>query len=80
MSRSDKPKHLRTKLLAVRKHLNASQSQMVKRLGLKIDYGRISEYERGIRFPPIYVLLAYARVAGIHIDDLVDDEVELRFE
>ena len=33
----------------------------------------------GKRFPPIYVLLAYARAAGIHIDDLVDDEIELKF-
>ncbi len=51
---------------------------MVKRLGLDIHYGRVSEFERGIRCPPIYVLLAYARVAGIHIDDLVDDEIELK--
>jgi transcriptional regulator with XRE-family HTH domain len=78
MGHSDKPKHLRTKLLAVRKHMNLSQSQMVKRLGLDIHYGRVSEFERGIRFPPIYVLLAYARVAGIHIDDLVDDELDLK--
>jgi transcriptional regulator with XRE-family HTH domain len=46
---------------------------MVKRLGLEIHYSRISEFEQGRRFPPVYVLLAYARAGGVHIDDLVDD-------
>jgi transcriptional regulator with XRE-family HTH domain len=77
--KSPKPEHLRAKLVAVRKHLELSQTQMVERLGLNIEYGRLSEYERGKRFPPIYVLLAYARAGKIHIDDLVDDEIELKF-
>jgi hypothetical protein len=51
---------------------------MVERLGLEIHYSRISEFEVARRFPPMYVLLAYASAAGIHIDDLVDDETELR--
>ncbi len=41
-----------------------------------MHYSRISEFELGRRFPPVYVLLAYARTAGIHIDDLVDDDAQ----
>lgn len=42
-----------------------------------MHYGRISEYERGKREPSLWVLLAYARVAGIHLEDLVDDDIAL---
>ena len=70
-----RPKNLPAKLLAVRHRLNLSQAQMVKRLGLNMHYSRVSEFELGRRFPPVYVLLAYARLAGVHIDDLVDDSI-----
>ena len=50
---------------------------MVKRLNFKGHYGRISEYELGKRVPTVLTLLLYARVAGVHIDDLVDDDIEL---
>ena len=79
MGQRQRPEHLPTKLLAIRKHFNLGQTRMIKRLGLEIHYSRLSEFECGRRFPPIYVLLAYARVAGIHIDDLVDDQIELKF-
>ncbi len=42
-----------------------------------MHYGRISEYELGKREPSLCVLLAYARVAGIHMEDLVDDNLAL---
>jgi transcriptional regulator with XRE-family HTH domain len=74
-----RPKKLAAKLLAIRQHLNLSQTQMVKRLGLTIHYSRVSEFELGRRFPPVYVLLAYARAAGVHVDDLIDDDINLRF-
>ena len=70
-----RPKHLPAKLLAIRQKLGLSQTQMVKRLGLQMDYSRISEFELARRSPPMNVLLAYARVAGIHVDDLIDDEI-----
>ena len=55
---------------------------MVRRLDPEeiMQYGRISEYERGIREPSLWVLLAYARAACIHLEDLVDDEIELPAE
>lgn len=74
-----KPKHLAAKLLIIRKNLGLSQIQLADRLNLlnlNQLYHRISEYETGRREPCLRVLLGYARVAGIHIDDLVDDEIK----
>jgi hypothetical protein len=34
-------------------------------------------YELGKRIPNLLILLDYARLAGIHVDDLIDDNVEL---
>jgi hypothetical protein len=42
-----------------------------------LDYKRISEYELGRNEPPLAVLLEYARIAGVCMDTLVDDEAEL---
>ena len=75
-----RPKHLAKKLLTIRQRLGLSQTEMKEHLGFRGDYGRLSEYELGRRQPSVLVLLAYARVAGIHIDDLVDDEIELKFD
>ncbi|MGB9181712.1 MAG: helix-turn-helix transcriptional regulator [Pyrinomonadaceae bacterium] len=74
-----KQERLAEKLLQVRNALGLSQSEMLKRLGFEeaIDYKRISEYELGKNEPPLAVLLEYARVAGVHMEDLVDDELDL---
>jgi len=34
-------------------------------------------FERSVREPPLLVLLSYARVAGVYVDVLIDDELEL---
>lgn len=78
-SKPPKPIHLPAKLRAVRQQLRLSQTGMMRRLNIKCCYTRISEYERGKRMPNILVLLDYARLCGVHIDDLVDDEIELKF-
>jgi len=39
--------------------------------------GTISAYELGNREPSLLVLLNYARVAGVYVDVLVDDELDL---
>jgi transcriptional regulator with XRE-family HTH domain len=46
-------------------------------LSFDVYYGRVSEYERGKRMPNVLILLDYAHLAGIHIDDLVDDDINL---
>jgi hypothetical protein len=37
----------------------------------------VSLFERGVRVPPLPVLLQYARVAGICSDVLLDDSLDL---
>jgi len=52
---------------------------MLKKLGKEesMHYGRISEYERGKREPTLMTLVGYARAAGVHMEDIVDDELDL---
>jgi transcriptional regulator with XRE-family HTH domain len=74
-----KPKRLAEKLLQIRLALGLSQTEMLRRLGLEeeMKYARISEYEQGIREPSLLTLLAYTRIAGIHMEILADDESDL---
>ena len=59
--------------------MGLSQSQLLRQLDPDevMYYGRISDYELGKREPALWVLLAYARVAGIHLEDIVDDSIAL---
>ena len=70
---------LAEKLLQVRTALELSQTEMLRRLGFEdvLDYKRISEYELGKNEPPLAVLLRYARAAGVCVDVLIDDELDL---
>jgi transcriptional regulator with XRE-family HTH domain len=74
-----KPERLAEKLLQIRNAFGLSQTEMLRRLGLEesMKYTRISEYELGIREPSLMTLLQYARVAGVCLDTLVDDELDL---
>jgi transcriptional regulator with XRE-family HTH domain len=74
-----RPKRLAEKLLQIRQALELSQTEMLRRLGFEdqIHYSRISEYELGKNEPPYPILLQYARVAGVCVDMLIDDELDL---
>jgi transcriptional regulator with XRE-family HTH domain len=74
-----KPKRLAEKLRQIRLALGMSQTEMLKRLGLEegMKYARISEYEQGVREPSLLTLLEYSRVAGVHMEVLADDSVDL---
>lgn len=72
-----KPKRLAEKLRQVRLALGISQTEMLNRLGFDVHYSRISEYELGKNEPPLPILLQYARIAGVSLDVLVDDELDL---
>lgn len=67
------------KLLQVRLAFGISQTEMLKRLDVEdmIVYNRISDYEIGNREPPLPILLRYARVAGVSMEVLVEDELDL---
>ena len=74
-----RPERLAEKLLAIRAALGLSQVQMVKRLdgeGMIVP-GQISEFETGKREPSLPILLRYARIAGVCMDTLVDDKLNL---
>jgi transcriptional regulator with XRE-family HTH domain len=81
MGRSSRPRPLRLagKLREIRVSLGLSQDQMLERLGYADELFRssISGYELGKREPPLPVLLRYAQIAGVWIDVLVDDDVDL---
>lgn len=74
-----KPERLAEKLRQIRLAFGLSQTEMLKRLALDDDmkYARISEYEQGVREPSLLTLLAYSRAAGIHMEVLADDRVDL---
>lgn len=75
----EKPGRLAEKLRAIREGLGLSQTEMLRRLGAedRIAYNRISEFESGKGEPSLLVLLEYARVAGVCMDTLVDDQLDL---
>lgn len=74
-----KPERLAEKLLQIRLALELSQDGMLARLELGESHFRsaVSGYELGTREPPLPVLLKYARVAGVCVDTLIDDALEL---
>jgi transcriptional regulator with XRE-family HTH domain len=73
------PQRLAEKLVQIRLSLELSQNELIRRMDLEEDLtqARISAFERSVREPPLLVLLSYARVAGIYVDVLIDDELEL---
>jgi transcriptional regulator with XRE-family HTH domain len=74
-----KPAHLAEKLVQIRTALGLSQNEMISRLGLSDELIReeLSAFERGLRQPPLIVLLRYARSVGISTDVLIDDDLNL---
>lgn len=74
-----KPKRLPEKLLHIRLALGLSQNGMLRKLNSpdRLLQTSISGYERGVREPPLLVILEYARVAGVCMEVLVDDALDL---
>ena len=74
-----KPARLAEKLLRIREALGLSQSEMFWRLDVEglSEVKRISDYEIDKSEPPLPVLLQYARVAGVCVDVLIDDKLDL---
>lgn len=76
-----KPSRLSEKLRHIRVALGLSQNEMIRRLGFKgeLIQAHISAYERRHenRIPPLGVVLQYARCAGVGMEVLVDDNLDL---
>ncbi len=82
MGRSHRPRPARlgAKLHQIRSSLELTLEQMIERLGYiasPLYQTNISSMERGEREPPLLLLLAYARVAGVSTDVLIDDDLDL---
>ena len=75
----ERPSRLSEKLAAIRSGFGMSQNEMLRRLELDDEFtqAELSAYERGVREPPLRVLLCFARGAGVWLDVLVDDELDL---
>lgn len=75
----ERPERLAEKLKGIRERLGLSQNEMFVRLGLedKLSRTAISGYELGTSEPTLLTLLRYSRLAGIHMENLVDDELDL---
>jgi transcriptional regulator with XRE-family HTH domain len=78
-SARERPRRLAEKLLEIRVSLGLSQNEMLAALGLKDKVLRsaVSGYELGTREPTLLVLLKYSQLAGVHLEVLVDDKVDL---
>ena len=74
-----KPERLAEKLLAIRTGLRLSQNGMLRRIGFDDDLSQaeVSMFERGIRVPPLPVILEYARAANVYVEVLIDDSLDL---
>jgi Helix-turn-helix. len=67
------------KLRDIRAALGLSQNELIKHLGLEevLYQSNVSGYESGEREPPLPVLLRYAEAAGVCLDVLANDELDL---
>jgi transcriptional regulator with XRE-family HTH domain len=74
-----RPRFLARKLRDIRDHFGLSQNAMLRVLGLEGEFSRaeLSAYERGVREPPLQVLLSYSEAASIWVNVLIDDRLDL---
>ena len=68
-------KKLAGKLREIRLRLGMTQEELARRL--KTDSGSISRFETGKREPSLLEMLTYSNLAGVTINDLVDDKAKL---
>jgi transcriptional regulator with XRE-family HTH domain len=74
------PACLADKLLAIRLSLNLSQTEMLKEIRPELDdslRSSISKFELGVRSPSLLEALAYARLAKVSVEQLIDDRLDL---
>ena len=74
-----RPARLAAKLLAIRQALGVTQTEMAKLLeGNRLSH-RLSEFESGRREPNLLVILKYARLGRVPVENLLDDNLDLHF-
>jgi transcriptional regulator with XRE-family HTH domain len=80
--RHESPKRLGAKLVSIRNSLGLSQNGMLRHLEIGEEYTReeLSAYERGVRTPPLHILLKYSKAVRVWVNVLIDDELNLPTE
>ena len=70
---------LAEKLRQIRDALGLSQNELIKRLELEdvLYQSNVSGFESGEREPPLPILLKYAQLAGVCLDVLANDDLDL---
>jgi transcriptional regulator with XRE-family HTH domain len=74
------PKKLGKKLRQIREQLGMSQREIVQSLNYTatpLRASQISQYENNQREPTMMLVLAYARLAKVPMEVLVDDKMKL---
>ena len=80
MKRRAMPKKLGKKMREIRERLGMSQREIVKALNYTatpLRASQISQYEQGQREPTMMLVLAYARLAKVSVESLIDDKMKL---
>lgn len=75
-----RPARLAEKLREIRTRLGFTQQQMFERLGdteTRLYARHVDDYEKDRRIPPLEVVLAYARAAGVSMEVIVDNKLDL---
>jgi transcriptional regulator with XRE-family HTH domain len=80
----NKPKRLAEKLRQIRKALDLSRKQMAARLsertGFTITHTQVAHYEQERAEPFLETSLAYARLAGVEMNQIADDDLDLNLK
>ena len=74
------PRHLPKKLRDIREKLGLGQAEMaakLKKAEPTVYPGLVSRYEHGKVQPSLLVVLEYARLAGVTMEQIVDDKLRL---
>lgn len=81
------PKEMPGKLKFIRNYFELTLDELskvleteLKSLGfpeIRVYTGGITEFEKGKREPQLPVLLAYAHIAGVYVDLLINDTLEM---
>lgn len=75
-----KQRCLGEKLFQIRNGLKLNLQEMIDMLDcpeVPLYESSIYQYEKGLREPPLIILLKYSRLANVYLDFLVDDNLRL---
>jgi len=78
--RQERPERLAEKLVRIRAKLGLSQTGMsaaLERQGVKVRASSVALYELGLRVPGLLTIVAYAEIAGLSTDKLINDKLDL---